>query len=105
MTYSTDFRKKVLEFMNRGHTMREAAGVFDIALDTVTKWNRKLLKTGSLKDAPRRAGFRKLDPEKLRAHVAAHPDAYLAEIGEAFGCNESAVRKAFAKLKITREKN
>jgi transposase len=104
MTYGIDFREKVLEFLDRGRTMREAADVFGIALGSVTKWKRKLLNTGGLEDAPRRAGFRKLDPEKLRAHVAAHPDAYLAEIGEAFGCNESAVRKAFAKLRITRKK-
>ncbi len=84
--------------------MREAADAFGIALGSVNNWKRKLLNTGGLEDAPRRAGFRKLDPEKLRAHVAARPDAYLAEIGEAFGCNESAVRKAFAKLKITRKK-
>jgi len=90
MGYSTDFRKKVLEFLDKGRTMREAAEVSGIAPDTVNGWKQKLLKTGSLEDAPRRCVFRKLDPEKLRARVAAHPDACLAEIGEAFGCNGSA---------------
>ena len=104
MTYSTDFREKVLEFLGRGRTMREAADLFGIAPDTVNRWKQKLKETGSLEDAPRRITFRKLDPEKLRAYVAAHPDAYLKETGEAFGCNESAVRKAFARLRITRKK-
>jgi len=84
--------------------MREAADAFGIALGSVNNWKQKFVRTGGLEDAPRRAWFRKLDPEKLMAHVAAHPDAYLKEMGEAFGCNESAVRKAFAKLKITRGK-
>jgi transposase len=104
MTYSTDFREKVLEFLDRGRTMREAANAFGIALGSANNWKQKFVRTGGLEDAPRRAWFRKLDPEKLTAHVAAHQDAYLSEIGEAFGCNESAVRKAFAKLKITRKK-
>ena len=62
MGYSIDFRKKVLEFLDRGHSFREAAGVFGIAPDTVNRWKQKLLRTGSLEDAPRRCAFGKLDP-------------------------------------------
>jgi transposase len=104
MGYSIDFRKKVLEFLDNGHAMREAAGVFGIALDTINRWKQKFLKTGGLKYPPRRCRFRKVDPEKLKAFIKERPDAYLAEIGEAFGCNESAIRKIFQKLRITRKK-
>jgi transposase len=104
MGYSIDLRKKVLEFLSKGHSIREAGRIFGLAPCTVNRWKKKLAKTGELRDAPRKAGFRKLDPEKLKAYVEAHPDSYLAEIGEEFGCNESAVRKAFRKLGSTRKK-
>ena len=84
--------------------MREASRAFGVCLDTVNKWARKLKATGSLKDAKPRRTFKKLDPEKLRAHMREHPDSYLAEIGETFGCSESAVRKALRKLGVTRKK-
>jgi transposase len=48
--------------------------------------------------------FKKLDPIKLREYVSDHPDAYLQEIADVFGCVESAVRKALKRLKITRKK-
>jgi hypothetical protein len=48
--------------------------------------------------------FKKLDPEKLKAYVAEHPDAYLQEIGDAFGCSDTAVMKALKRLGITRKK-
>ena len=39
--------------------------------------------------------IKKLDPEKLKAYVEAHPDAYQTKIGRAFGCTGAVVRKAF----------
>ena len=48
--------------------------------------------------------WRKIDPEKLRAYVSEHPDAFLEEIGEVFECSGEAIRLALKKLKI-RKKN
>ena len=42
--------------------------------------------------------------EKLSAYVKEHPDAYLREIADVFGCTDDAVRLALIKLKITRKK-
>ena len=49
-------------------------------------------------------GFRKIDPEKLKAYMAEHPDAYQSEMAEVFGCSESGIRDALRRLKITRKK-
>ena len=105
MAYSVDFRKKVIEYLKKGHSQREAGQAFGINVGTVNKWNQRNQKGGELKDAAPRRRFRKLDPEKLKAYVCEHPDAYLKEIGEAFGCSEAAVRKAFKRMNITRKKN
>jgi len=104
MTYSIDLREKVMEFLEKGHRVSQAEESFGISGFTIRKWRRKLEETGNLGDEPRQATFKKLDPEKLKAHVGEHPDAYLKEMGEAFGCSGTTVFKALRRLKITRKK-
>lgn len=105
MSYSEDFRKRVNEYLDEGHTWAQARETFKISMTAINSWRQKYKKTGEVKDAPpRRKAFKKLDPEKLKAYVQEHPDAYLKEIGEAFGCSDTAVLKAFKRLNITRKK-
>ena len=104
MAYSEDLRKKAIEYLAKGHSQREAQRVYGIGLSAINKWHQKYQKTGELKDPPPRRSFRKLDPEKLKAYVNEHPDAYLKEIGEAFNCSDTAVLKALRQLGITRKK-
>ena len=74
-------------------------------MTAISSWREKYKETGEVKDAPRRPkAFKKLDPEKLIAYVEEHPDAYLKEIGDVFGCSDTAVLKAFRRLGITRKK-
>lgn len=103
MAYSKDFRKKVNEYLDAGHTQREARETFRISLTAINSW-RKKYKAGDLSNKLPSRRFRKLDPEKLKSYVLEHPDAYLKEIGEAFGCSDTAVFKAFRRLGITRKK-
>ena len=104
MAYSVDFRKKAIEFLERSHSQREAAWLFGISVSAVNKWHQQYRRTGELKDKPPQRSFRKLNPEKLMIYVNEHPDAYLKETGEVFGCSDTAVRKAFKRLGITRKK-
>jgi len=105
MAYSGDFRIKVMEYLDGGQTQREARSTFNISLTAINSWRQKYKKTGEVKDDPRpQRKHKKLDPEKLKIYVQEHPDAYLKEIGEAFGCSDTAVQKAFKRLGITRKK-
>lgn len=105
MAYSEDYRIRVNEYLDEGHTWAEARETFKISMTAISSWRKKYKETGEVKDEPpRRKGFKKLEPEKLRAYVKEHPDAYLKEIGEAFGCSDTAVMKAFKRLGITRKK-
>jgi len=94
----------VIEYLEAGHTQREAQKVFHISLTAINRWNQLYKSTGKLEDKKPCRTFKKLDPEKLRAYVKEHPDAYLQEIGDAFGCSDTAVLKAFKRLGITRKK-
>ena len=104
MAYSKDIRQKVIEYLKSGHTQREARETFHISIAAINRWHQLYTKTGKLEDKKPCRSFKKLDPDKLRAYVEKHPDAYLKEIGEAFGCTDTSVRKAFFRLGITRKK-
>jgi len=79
-----------MEYLQRGNSQRSAEKVFGVNLTTINGWHQKYQRTGSLENKPRVRKPKKIDPEKLKEYIAAHPDAYLTEIGEAFNCSESA---------------
>lgn len=104
MAYSEDFRKRVNEYLDEGHTWSEAQKAFKISTTAISRWRKKYKETGEVKDAAPRRTFKKLDPEKLKDYVEEHPDAYLKEIGAEFSCSGTAVSKALKRLGITRKK-
>ena len=93
-----------MEYLGEGHTQESAKREFTIGLTTIKRWKKQYHETGSLAKKEVVRTFKKLDPVKLSAYVKEHPDAYLLEIGAAFGCTDDAVRLALIRLKITRKK-
>ncbi len=104
MSYSRKYRERTIEYRQAGHTLEETHQTFKVAQSTIQKWEKQLKETGSLEKKELHRSFRKIDPEKLRAYVAEHPDAYQSEMAEAFGCSESGIRDALRRNKITRKK-
>ena len=105
MSYDSKFRRRALEYWEDGHTQRETAKVFKISTFTLQGWKSQLKNTGKLESKKRVETWRKIEPSRLRAYVTEHPDAYLREIAEEFGCSDTAVMKALRRLKISRKKN
>ena len=104
MAYSEDYRKRVVQYIEAGHTQRETCATFGISFAALNDWLKKYRDTGEIKDKRPARQPKKLDPEKLKKYVEEHPDACLQEIGDAFGCTDTAVWKAFKRLGITRKK-
>jgi len=104
MAYSEDLRKRVVEYLEEGHTLENTKKVFKVGITTIRRWKEQLVELGNLKNKPLNRTFKKIDPEKLSTYIDEHPDAYLREIAEVFSCSDEAVRKALGKLKITRKK-
>ena len=105
MAYSEDYRKRAVEYYLEGKTQAEVLAVFKIYPGTFRDW-RIRLSSGSLKpNYPKTRAPRKLVPGELLRYVEEHPDAFLREIGEHFGCSDVAVGKALKKLGVTRKKN
>ena len=88
-----------------GHTYAETVKIFHVSVFAVHTWVQKYQETGDLSDKPLNRGFKKLDPEKLRAYVKEHQDATQQEIADEFHCSNQAVSKALKRLNITRKKN
>lgn len=105
MSYDIKFRQKVLEYLDKGHTQKEAAETFSVSTSTIWEWKSQLKEKGTLAPKKRRETWRKIDPEKLRKFVEEHPDAYQHEIATVFGVRLSSIQEALKRLKITRKKN
>ena len=104
MSYSEDYRKRTIEYRQEGHTLRETHEVFKVSVGTIRTWEKRWRGEGTLAPAPVVRSYKKINPERLKRYVAEHPDAYPKEIAKEFGCCETAIRKAFVRLGITRKK-
>ena len=104
MAYDEKYRKRAVEYRKEGNTLEETAKVFKIGTTTLKQWIKKYEETGEIKNKPLNRPHKKIDPVALEAYVEKYPDAYLEEIAKAFGCVESAIRKALKRQKITRKK-
>ena len=104
MSVSKDYRERIIEYRQAGHTLEETHQVFKVSRAAIQEWEKRLKETGDLGKKELHRGFRKIDPEKLKTYVEEHPDAYQPEMAEVFGCSESGIRDALRRLKITRKK-
>ena len=106
MAYSVDLRMAaVRHYKGSGDTFAETGKIFHVSESAVQRWVTQYEATGNVFDKPLNRGFKKIDPEKLRAYVKEHQDATQQEIADEFGCCNQAVSKALKRLNITRKKN
>ena len=104
--YSLDLRERVVAYVQAGGDRKQACQIFQIGRDTLYRWLRQSQTEGSLAPRPRgKYAPRKLDDVVLAQYIAKHPDATLAELGEAFAVSAVAMWKAYRRLHITRKKN
>ena len=104
MAYSIDYRTRVLEYMDEGHTYKEAYNTFKIYPSTITDWRKMQAEKGTLMPQYRETRKRKIDIEKLEQALERKPDASLAELANPFDCTEQAIFYALKKVKITVKK-
>jgi len=86
MSYDIKFRRRALEYWEADHSKRATAAVFKVSTSTLQTWKSKLNETGTLEVKQRDPTWRKIEPARLKEYLKQHPDAYLKEIAEEFGC-------------------
>ena len=101
--YVLDLRERVVKFIQGGGSKAEAARRFALARSSVYRYLVAAQK-GALPPKTSWGTWRKLDPDKLRAHVKKHPDATLKELQTVFGVSHHAVWVRLGQLGFTLKK-
>jgi transposase len=100
MTYSIDFRQKVLSIKEQeGLTVAEVALSFGIGVASITRWCKRL--------EPQRTQTRpatKIDMEALVGDVENTPDAYQYERAARWGVSQRAIGDALKRLNVSDKK-
>ena len=101
MTYSLDFRKKILLVRKRDKlTFEQVADRFCVGVASVVRWaNNPDVKPYV------RVKHRKIDPALLALDVEEYPDAYQFERAERFGVCQKAIWQALRRLEVTYKKS
>jgi transposase len=102
--YALELRERIVSFVQEGGKKTEAARRFNVGRDTVYRY-LKAAQNDRLAPQPRKAYWKKLNPEKLRKEVQRHPDATLMAYTQRFGVSHVAVWKTLRKLGITLKKS
>jgi len=100
MTYSIDFRKKVLFVKDKeGLTIEEAAKRFDIGVASVVRWSSRLEPC-----LTRNKPALKINMEALAKDVEMYPDDYQYERAARFNVSQRGIGDALKRLKISYKK-
>ena len=101
MTYSLDFRKKVLKVRAAEClSIEEVAIRFGVGKASVMRW---LVHIEPQKKRNKPAT--KIDMEALKKDVELHPDSYQYERAKRFNVSKTGIRTALIRLKISYKKN
>jgi transposase len=101
MTYSLDFRKKVLKTKTKhGLSFKKVAARFCISKSAVVRWSKNLEGVNK-----RNKPWTKLDKEKLKIDIEEFPDSYSYERAKRLGVSASGIRYAKQRLGVTYKKN
>ena len=100
MTYSVDFRKKVLAIKaQESLSFVEVANRVGVGKNTVVRWSKRI--------EPRRTRFKratKIDLVALAREIRKRPEAYQHELAEQFGVSQRGIGNALKRLGLSRKK-
>jgi len=105
MSYSIDLKKRVLAFIEEGHSKVEASKLFHVSKRAIFLWIKEKKEQGDLKLKLHDRKPYKIDDEKLMAYLEKNPDHYLKEIAASFHVSISAIFYALRRLKMTDKKS
>jgi len=99
MTYSLDFRQRVVSFIREGGSQKEAMHIFKISHNTIYRWSM----SDDLRPKKHGPRQRKIDTAALARHVKEYSDAKLSERAAHFGVHTSAIWYQLRKMKLVKK--
>ncbi len=101
MTYSLDFRQRVLNIKSeRSLSDAELSNIFGISTRSIIRWKRRIEPCYT-----RNKPATKIDMDKLKRDIENNPDLYQYERANIFRVSNSAICAAIKRLGITHKKN
>lgn len=101
MTYSIDFRRKVLSIKEQENLSDEETALrFGIGIASLTRWKARLEPQQT-----RNKSATKINMDALAKDVEMYPDAYQYERAERLGVSQRGICQALKRLKISYKKN
>jgi len=101
MTYSLDFRKRVLEVKKEEDlTLEEVAKRFKVGVASVIRWNKRLIP-----QSKRNKPETKVNMEALKKDVKDYPDSYQYERAQRLGVSKNGIHFALKRLGVSYKKN
>ena len=94
MTYSLDFRRKVLSVKKKEHlSFAKVAKRFDVGLASVVRWSASIVPKKT-----RNKPTTKINMQALQKDILAYPDAYQYERAQRFGVSKNGIWHALRRL-------
>jgi len=100
MTYSIQFRKKVLKLQQEGESFLKLSKRFTISTTTISRWKKRLKAKVTRSKSPT-----KIDEQLLKQDIIENPDSYLPERAKKLGVSKSGLHDAMKRLRISYKKN
>lgn len=101
MTYSRDFRSKVMTLREKENlSMAEIAKRFDVGVSSIMRWSKNI-ESKLTRNKP----ATKIDMEALKKDVEDYPDAYQYERAQRLMVSKNCVCCALKRLNVTYKKN
>ncbi len=101
MTYSIDFRKKVLAIKEKEKMSFESISKrFGVGKNTVFVWTKKISPLKNRNKTPTKIAI-----DRLKEDVVQYSDAYQYERAERLGFSKSGIQKALKRLNVTYKKS
>lgn len=101
MSYSLDFRKRVMKVKEEKHlTFEKTCKRFDVGIRSLFRWQRDIEPK-----LTRNKPATKVDMKGLKEDVKKNPDAYLFERAGRFGVSVTGIFYALRRLNVSYKKN
>ena len=105
MSYSVDFRKKVVEEITiHSQRKKDTSKKFRISRSTLYDWLSKYNENESLEKKKYERKNAKINDVELKQYVEKYPDFTLEEYGEYFNVHSTSIHKALKRLRISYKK-
>ena len=100
MTYSLDFRQRVMDYKTKqGLTFEQTSYHFGVGIRTLFRWN-KVLSPGRYRQKP----ATKIDRDALKVDIQDAPDDFQWERAKRFGVSQSSIYYALKRLGVSYKK-